>query len=59
MINYFQTDDPIKEDIDIARIIAMDPQIARVGRLINLTHKVNNCYMKLNEELGVYFARFR
>lgn len=54
IINYIETDDPIKAALDIVCIIPVDPPIESVGRLNNSFHNVTSCLKKRNENLCEY-----
>ena len=44
---------------DIVNLIAIDPLIAMVSKLINSFHRVSTCRQKKNEDLSVFVSRFR
>jgi len=58
VINYKQ-DDQVAAVRDIVELVAVDPPIAMVSRLISSFNKVSSCRRKKNEDLSMFVSRFR
>jgi len=55
----YKQDDQIAGVRDIIELIAVDPPIAVVSRLISSFNQVTNCRRRRNEELSTFVSRFR
>ena len=58
LINYKQ-EDQVAAVKQIVELIAVDPPIAVVSRLISSFNAVTNCRRQRNEDLGTFVSRFR
>lgn len=58
-IDYLQMDNTVEAALQIIRLVAVDPPITIVTRLISSYHKVTGCHREENEKLSFFVPRFR
>lgn len=59
VVDYHQTDDPVKAVLEIVDVVAIDPPIAVVTWLINSFNKVSYIRRKNNKDFSTFSSRFR
>ena len=58
-LNLFSNEDPVKLVLKIVNVVAIDPPMAQVTRLITSYQNVMNCTRKNKERLSMFASRFR
>ncbi|CAN8076865.1 unnamed protein product [Agarophyton chilense] len=55
----FNQDDQLKAGLEIVNLVAIDPLIAVINRLISSFQEVNRCRRKKQEDVASFVTRFR
>lgn len=59
VIDFHQTDNPVQAVLGIVNVVAVDPPMATVTRLIGSFNKVSSLKRSKNEDLSMFVSRFR
>lgn len=57
-VNYLHTGDPVKVALNIVKVVAIDPPIAKVTSLIAYLNRVTSCKRSKNKKMSVFVTRF-